>query len=152
MYSKVNYEDIIPTSSNDDMHKVVPFSLAKYLKDCGYNGEVNAFYDSSGRRWSTIFPADFNNAKVDCYEQPECSSPTYNEVVDFFRENLGIVIVVDAFFEDGEVLYTANVIESNEVKTFSGNLVSDDYYNALCNGIWTAIDIIYKVKNNSITI
>ena len=142
MYSKVNYEDIIPTSSNDDMHNVVPFSLSKYLKDCGYNGAVNAFYDAAGRRWSTIFHADFNNEKVDYYEQPECSSPTYQEVVDFFRENLGIVIVVDAFFEDGEVMYTAKVIESNDGKTFSGNIVSDDYYNAMCNGIWTAIDII----------
>ena len=142
MYSKANYEDIIPTSSNDDMHNVVPFSLAKYLKDCGYNGAVNAFYDASGRRWSTIFPADFNNENVDCYEHPECSSPTYHEVVDFLRENLGIVVIVDAFYEDGELLYTAKVIEANDGKTFSGNLVSDDYYNALCNGIWTAIDII----------
>ena len=142
MYSQINYEDIIPTSSNDDMHNVVPFSLAKYLKDCGYNGEVNAFYDAAGRRWSTIFPEDFNNAKVDCYEQPECSSPTYHEVVDFLRENLGIVVIVDAFYEDGEVMYTAKVIDANVGKTFSGLLVSDDYYNALCNGIWTAIDII----------
>lgn len=142
MHHEINYEDIIPISSNDDLRNVVPFSLARTLKDLGYNGEVNAFYDAAGRRWSTIFPADFNNAKVDCYEQPECSSPTYHEVVDFFRENLGIVIVVDAFFEDGEVMYTAKVIEANDGKTFSGLLVSDDYYNALCNGIWTAIDII----------
>lgn len=142
MYSNINHEDIIPISSNDDIRNVVPFSLARKLNELGYNGEVNAFYDAAGRRWSTIFPADFNNAKVDYYEQPECSSPTYHEVVDFLRDNLGIVVIVDALYEDGEVLYTAKVIEANDGKTFSGLLVSDDYYNALCNGIWTAIDII----------
>lgn len=141
MYSKVNHEDIIPISSNDDLRNVVPFSLARTLKELGYNGEVNAFYDAAGRRWSTIFPADFNNAKVDYYEQPECSSPTYHEVVDFFRENLGIVVVVDAFFEDDEVLYNPKVLSVNDGKTFSG-IVSDDYYNALCTALWMTIDII----------
>ena len=141
MHHEINYEDIIPISSNDDLRNVVHFSLARTLKDLGYNGEVNAFYDAAGRRWSTIFPADFNNAKVDYYEQPECSSPTYNEVVDFLRDNLGLVVVVDAFFEDDEVLYNPKVLSVNDGKTFSV-IVSDDYYNALCTALWMTIDII----------
>ena len=64
VYPTVTHEDIIPVISDKD-RDAVPFQLARKLKDYGFNGEVSAFYTKDGKRWTTFFPADFNDCNVE---------------------------------------------------------------------------------------
>lgn len=142
VYPTVTHEDSIPVISDKD-RDAVPFQLARKLKDYGFNGEVSAFYTKDGKRWTTFFPADFNDCNVEYLEKPECSAPTWEEVRKYFRDWLGIYIIVDAFYNDsGDIIFRGKVLHDGH--TYDCGMDHEEYDYALYRGFWTAMDIVKK--------
>ena len=147
VYPKVTHEDIIPVITDKD-RDAVPFQLARKLKDYGFNGKVSAFYTKDGKRCITFFPADFNDCDVEYCNveyvvKPECSAPTWEYVRKYFRDMLGIYIIVDAFYNlSGDIVFRGKVLHDGH--TYYCGMDHEEYDYALYRGFWTAMYIIKK--------
>ena len=66
----------------------VPFETAKQLKEKGYPQDMDYLYDTDGcRKWRhlTLYQMDKLNF---------VAAPTYHEVVDWLREQYGLIVCV----------------------------------------------------------
>lgn len=69
---------------------IVPFEIAKELKDLGYDEQVRNYYEIEfGERTFESYSSDYNT--LSRYEDKRVSAPSVSSALQWIRENKGVV-------------------------------------------------------------
>lgn len=120
-------------------HLFVPYELALKLKEKGFDEKCFGFYRDEGNLqfWNITYNCRSNSDCVKIYDSDDgfgCTSPLYQQVIDWFREKHNIFIWV----EKGDSFFHAFI----KIKNKKERIPSSTYYEALNKAIEEALKLI----------
>lgn len=121
----------------------IPYELAVKLKEKGFHEECIAYYhvvseDAVLKCFCTKEDNEFGHSGYD--------TPTWQQAIDWFREQYNIDIWVRSFYDLGPKMYQPVLYQPgtmiDDYDVFDTNYDSEDYYKALLGGIEEALKLI----------
>lgn len=105
---------------------IVPFEIAKELKDLGYDEQVRNYYEIEfGERTFESYSSDYNT--LSRYEDKRVSAPSVSSALQWIRENKGIICWVMFDYIDFTGYYGVWIEDDKQIKS---TLISYDYPSA----------------------
>lgn len=153
--------------TNNYPNWLVPIDIAKKLKEIGFNTNavffyneeekpkvmfgLNTFEEVNGQSDLDIEQLNFfQEADMESYE---CILPTWEQVLEWFREkNLIVTIECEDFYPDDKTYYYAYCIinKLGKVLFYSPNYKSYETYEEVREALVNKLIEIYKSENNTV--
>lgn len=135
----------------------LPYEISRQLKSVGYKEESLGFYiESFGKPKLQFSSFVYNkeNTNVECVMVISqlngvlCLAPTYQQVVDWFDIENGLIIEIHTNLLDYE--FTINSHKNNKVNCLRMNYGFDDYYKCYNKAIEEALSILKNELKNEL--